>query len=138
MPQIDIQGLTADPNTVIAYDLSASASVTVLGGAGNTTYHLQNFLANVPLTLDPGGRTNTLDYSAVTGNVYVNLQTGVATDLAGFRNIQNVVGAAAAREFRGHHRSAGEFRGQSSGKTMLNSAREFRERDGADGVRPGF
>jgi len=92
--EINIQGLTADPNTVITYDLSASASVTVLGGAGNTTYHLQNFLANVPLTLDPGGSTNTLDYSAVTGNVYVNLQTGVATDLAGFRNIQNVVGAS--------------------------------------------
>jgi hypothetical protein len=29
-------------------------------------------------------------------NVYVNLQTGVATDLAGFSNIQIVIGATVA------------------------------------------
>jgi hypothetical protein len=91
---INMLGLTDDPEGDIIYNLDAASSVTVLGEAGNTTYHLQDFLAGVPLTLNAGGGTNTLDYSAATGNVYVNLQTGVATDLAGFRNIQNVVGAS--------------------------------------------
>jgi hypothetical protein len=87
-------GLTDDPEGDIVYSLDAASSVTVLGDAGNTTYHMQDFLAAVPLTLNAGGGTNTLDYSAATGNVYVNLQTGVATDLAGFSNIQNVIGAS--------------------------------------------
>jgi hypothetical protein len=91
---INMLGLTDDPDGDIIYNLGANASVTVLGGAGDTTYHLQDFLAATPLTLNAGGGTNTLDYSAATDNVYVNLQTSVATDLAGFSNIQNVIGAS--------------------------------------------
>jgi hypothetical protein len=43
--------------------------------------------------IDGGGGTNTLDYSAYTGNVLVNLQTGTATGVGGsIANIQNVTG----------------------------------------------
>jgi hypothetical protein len=90
----NVFGLADDPDAYVIYKLDAAAAVTVRGGAGNTTYHLQDFLAAVPLTLNAGGGTNTVDYSAATGNVYANLQTGVATDLAGFSNIQNVIGAS--------------------------------------------
>jgi hypothetical protein len=95
-PEIDIQGLTTDPSGDFHYNLGASSSVTVLGGAGDTTYHMKDFLTNVPLTLTAGSGTNTLDYSAATGNVYVDLNplALTATDLAGFSNIQNVIGAS--------------------------------------------
>jgi Ca2+-binding RTX toxin-like protein len=42
--------------------------------------------------IDGGGGVNTLDYSPFDLNVYVNLQTGKATAVAGIANIQNVTG----------------------------------------------
>ena len=44
------------------------------------------------MTLDGGG-VNTLDYSAYTGDVVVDLPLGTATGFAAISNIQNVTGS---------------------------------------------
>jgi len=67
--------------------------VTVAGDGGNETFAFQDLPANMQMTLDGGGGTNTLDYSQFVGDVTVNLPLGVATGLAGITNIQNVTGS---------------------------------------------
>jgi hypothetical protein len=66
---------------------------TVIGDGGNETFAFQDLPANMQLTLDGGGGTNTLDYSQYVGDVTVDLPLGVATGLAGITNIQNVTGS---------------------------------------------
>jgi hypothetical protein len=76
-------------------DLDASSVVTILGGQGNDTYRFDGTNLAPAIRIDGGGGTNTLDYSAVTDSVYVNLQTGEASGLkGGIANIQNVTGGA--------------------------------------------
>ena len=47
-------------------------------------------------TIDGKGGTNTLDYSAYTTDVKVNLQTGTATGVKGFQSIQNLIGGSSS------------------------------------------
>ena len=76
-------------------DLDASSVVTILGGQGDDTYSFDGTDVTPAIRIDGGGGTNTLDYSAVTDSVYVNLQTGEASGLkGGIANIQNVTGGA--------------------------------------------
>jgi Ca2+-binding RTX toxin-like protein len=63
-----------------------------VGGTGNKSFALQTPPTGVQLSIDGGGGTNWLDYSAYTTGVSVNLAAGTATDLAAIRNIQNVAG----------------------------------------------
>jgi hypothetical protein len=64
------------------------------GGAGADTFVFADG-AGVDGTIDGGGGTNTLDYSAYSSSVLVDLQTGFATGVgAGIANIQNVTGGA--------------------------------------------
>src|SRR5262249_6500214 len=67
--------------------------VTITGNGGNETFAFQDLPANMQMTLDGGGGTNTLDYSQYVGNATVDLPLGVATGLAGITNIQNVTGS---------------------------------------------
>jgi hypothetical protein len=92
-PYIYMDGLEP-ATTSIVWWLTPASSVTVLGGAANKTFAMQPFVSATPLTINAGGGTNTLDYSAYSTDVYVNLQTSTATDLAGMSNIQNVTGGA--------------------------------------------
>jgi Ca2+-binding RTX toxin-like protein len=62
-------------------------------GAGNDTIQLQALPAG-SLTVHGQGGINTLDYSAFSTGVYVNLATHEATGLAAFDGIQNVTGGA--------------------------------------------
>jgi hypothetical protein len=64
------------------------------GGAGTDTIVFADG-AGVDGTIDGGGGTNTLDYSAYSSAVLVDLQTGSATEVgAGVANIQNVTGGS--------------------------------------------
>jgi hypothetical protein len=92
-PYIYMDGLEP-ATTSIVWWLTPASSVTLLGGAANKTFVMQPFVSATPLTIKAGGGSNTLDYSAYSTGVYVNLQTGTATDLAGIANIQNVTGGA--------------------------------------------
>jgi hypothetical protein len=72
------------------YSFSAFQNLT--GGAGADTFVFADGAA-VDGVIDGGGGTNTLDYSAYTSNVIVNLQAGTATGVGGgIANIQNVTG----------------------------------------------
>jgi hypothetical protein len=76
-------------------DLDDSAVVSILGGQGDDTFRFDGTDLAPAIRIDGGGGTNTLDYSAMTDGVYVNLQTGEASGLkGGIANIQNVTGGA--------------------------------------------
>jgi Ca2+-binding RTX toxin-like protein len=74
--------------------VSFTAMQNLIGGAGADTFVFADG-ASVSGTIDGGGGTNTLDYSAyASSNVLVNLQTGFATGVGGgIANIQNAKGA---------------------------------------------
>jgi hypothetical protein len=88
---INVLGLTA---TSIAWDLSPTSSVKFLGGAANETFVMQPIAAETNVTIVGGTGVNTLDYSSYTTGVTVNLETGVATDLAGISEFRNVIGGS--------------------------------------------
>jgi hypothetical protein len=87
-----VTGLFGDPAAETFWRLNPGSSVSILGGAGDKTFALQGAVQNAALSIDGGGGTNTLDYSAYTGDVTVDLALGTATELAGISNIQNVTG----------------------------------------------
>jgi Ca2+-binding RTX toxin-like protein len=93
---IGVYGLSGAPTYGISwYDLGAGSSATLRGGLGDDTFKLQPFLSGTPLTIDGGGGGNTLDYSAYSTPVTVNLLTGQATDLpGGVSHVQNVTGGS--------------------------------------------
>jgi hypothetical protein len=75
---------------------SFSAFPNLTGGAGNNAFVIGSG-ASVDGTITGGGGTNTLDYSAYTGNVIVDLQTGFATASGGVSGtFVNVHGANSA------------------------------------------
>src|SRR5262249_50829802 len=62
------------------------------GGSGNNTFVFSDG-ASVGGSIDGGPGTNTLDYSAYTSNVIVNLAMSAATGVGGtIANIENVLG----------------------------------------------
>src|SRR5262249_14347700 len=77
------------------------------GGSQDDLFHFADGAA-LTGSLDGGGGVNTLDYSAYTQAVRVNLAAGVAMNVAGgalpdtVRNIANVLGGSAADELIGH------------------------------------
>jgi hypothetical protein len=73
--------------------LNAASSVSILSGSQDDTFHFQDFVNAPALTIYGGGGTNTLDYSAYTGDVTVDLPRGVATGLTGIANFENVTGS---------------------------------------------
>ena len=64
------------------------------GGSANDTFKFGNG-KGVTGIINGGGGTNTLDYSAYTTGVSVNLTAGTATGAVGVVNIQNVIGSPA-------------------------------------------
>src|SRR5262249_13612982 len=83
------------PGGTIYYQLGHGSPVTVRGGAGNETFALESVSPDIALRIDGGGGVNTLDYSAYTRGVVVNLPLQTATDvLGGIANIRNVTGGA--------------------------------------------
>ena len=65
----------------------------LVGGSGDDVFVFADG-AGVSGAIAGGAGTNTLDYSAYATGVYVNLQTGIATGVAGgIANIQNVTGS---------------------------------------------
>jgi hypothetical protein len=72
--------------------LTFSNVQNLTGGTGADTFVFADG-AGVDGTIDGGGGTNTLDYSAYSSSVIVDLQTGSATGVGGdIANIQNVTG----------------------------------------------
>jgi hypothetical protein len=84
-------GLVDEPSV---YNRALSpAEIQAIFAAGSAGKTGVMGLVGSRVTLDGGPGTNTLDYSAFTGNVLVNLRRGEATGvLGGLSNIQNVVG----------------------------------------------
>jgi hypothetical protein len=70
------------------------SSVTVKGDGGNQTFAFEDLPPNIPMALDGGSGTNTLDYSQYVGDVTVELPLGAATGLTGgISGIENVTGS---------------------------------------------
>jgi hypothetical protein len=79
-------------SALLAGTVTFSGAPNLHGGNGADTFVFANG-AGVAGTIDGGGGTNALDYSAYSSSVLVNLQTGFATAAgAGIANIQNVTG----------------------------------------------
>jgi hypothetical protein len=78
----------------VFWSLPAGSSITARSRLnGNVTFAVQAFESSVVApTIQASGSNNTLDYSAYTGDVRVNLALGTATALAGINGIQNVTG----------------------------------------------
>ncbi|NOY97926.1 MAG: calcium-binding protein, partial [Chloroflexi bacterium] len=69
----------------------------VIGGAGDDTIIFSAdgvILAGGAGTIDGGLGQNTLDYSAYTSPVHVDLAAGTATGTAGIQNIQHIIGGS--------------------------------------------
>lgn len=80
--------------TVQGYSgITFSGIDTLAGAAGEDTFIFSPGVA-FGWTIDGGGGVNTLDYSAYTTGVTVNLATQTATGTNGIAHIQNVIGGA--------------------------------------------
>lgn len=91
----NLTGTHAGSVSIVGYSsITFSEIVSLGGGAGDDTFV---FVPGVTFggALDGGGGTNTLDYSARTASVVVNLGLGSATSTTGIGNIQNVIGGEA-------------------------------------------
>ena len=110
---LDFSAVTADLTITIHND--GTASVTdgtnkvdnadvverIIGGAGNNTFVFGDG-ADFVGSLDGGsGGTNTLDYSAYTTAVAVDLTAGTATGTTGVSNIRNIIAGAGADTLTG-------------------------------------
>jgi len=73
---------------------NAANVAVIIGGHGSNTFAFDDH-GHFGGTINGGsGTSNTLDYSAYTTGVTVNLQTGAATGTGGISNIQNVTGGS--------------------------------------------
>jgi hypothetical protein len=88
------------PNTATTWSITAtnkgtagltsfSGFVNLTGGTGNDTFKLSNGVG-VTGTIDGGTGANTLDYSAYTTGIIVDLLIPTATNIGAINNIQNV------------------------------------------------
>jgi hypothetical protein len=77
----------------LASPVTFSGFANLVGGADQDTFLFMAPGQGLSGSLDGGAGKNTLDYTAYTTNVVVNLQLGAATDVAGtIANIQDVTG----------------------------------------------
>ena len=75
--------------------LPVSNVEALIGGKGHNRFVFEDGATfNGTITGGPEGSTNTLDYSAYSNGVAVDLSAGTATGTAGISGIQNVVGGA--------------------------------------------
>jgi hypothetical protein len=78
---------------VFVADVAFSGFANLKGGSGANTFQFHTG-ASLSGTLNSGGGSNTLDYSAYTGDVTVNLALGTATGVAGgVSGFANVIGS---------------------------------------------
>jgi hypothetical protein len=90
-----IWNITSQNAGTLSGGISFTAFQNLIGGSGADTFIFSDGVG-VDGTIDGGGGTNTLDYSAYTTSVIVDLQTGQATATGGEANIVNVHGANSA------------------------------------------
>ena len=76
----------------------------LVGGAGDDRFRFEDD-AFVMGRIDGGGGSNTLDYSAYTSSVRVDLTLGEATGTTRIAGIRNVIGGSADDHFTGDNRS---------------------------------
>jgi len=75
--------------------LDAASSLTILGGQGDDTFQINGTAFDPAIRIDGGLGVNTLDYSAVTSGVVVNLPLGTATGLTGgIAKLRNLIGGS--------------------------------------------
>jgi hypothetical protein len=93
-PNADTTWTITNPDTVTVGAMVFSGFQNLVGGSGADRFQFSS-IGTISGSIDGGGGTNTLDYSAYTGTVLVNLQTGMATGVGGGianNSIQNVIG----------------------------------------------
>jgi hypothetical protein len=96
-------------SSLILGTVSFSETANLHGGKGADTFVFSDG-AGVDGTIDGGGGTNALDYSAYNSSVIVDLQTGAATGVGGgVANIQNVTGGSGTSSPNGGPGSAGVY-----------------------------
>ncbi len=89
-------------------NITFSGMTNLLGGSGSDTFSLGAGMQNSQsaMAINGGLGLATLDYSAYTGPVTVNLATGAATDLARISNISNVTGGSGLNTITGNARDS--------------------------------
>src|SRR5262249_39067539 len=81
--------------------ISFSKIGQVFGGDNPSTFTIQPFSGGGSLTLTGGDGSSTLDYSAFTTAVKVDLSTGTTTNLGFVTGIENVTGGSGADTITG-------------------------------------
>jgi hypothetical protein len=81
-------------------NVTFSDIANLTGGTGNDVFHF-NSGGSVTGMVDGGAGANTLDLSAYTTHLTVNLATGAATHTGGFANISTFLGGTAANTLTG-------------------------------------
>jgi hypothetical protein len=105
-PSWGVKFVISGPGVGAAYGVTFTGFENLTGGAGNDTFAFQTNAQGVAGSLrgkiDGGGGINTLDYSALTTGVTVDLATRIATGAAGgIANIRNVTGSKGNDLLRG-------------------------------------
>ena len=86
-------GQTAAGTLNLNADVDTTGTCTVNGGAWNDRFVFGDGVS-VDGTIDGAAGLDTLDYSAYTSAVNVNLVNGTATGTSGIQNIENVIGGS--------------------------------------------
>jgi len=101
------------PNTPNTWNITSSNGGTVAGivfisvqnltgGSSSDDFILNSAVAsNVSGVLNGGGGINTLDYSAFSSSVMVNIEAGRATSTGGIENLQNFIGGTGVNTLTG-------------------------------------
>jgi Ca2+-binding RTX toxin-like protein len=90
-PDVDTTWIIDGTNAGSIGGVSFTGFENLTGGAGEDTFVFADG-GSISGVIDGGGGTNTLDYSAYTADVTVDLEAGTATGTGGVSNIQNVTG----------------------------------------------
>jgi hypothetical protein len=99
----NVWSVTAPDTGTLDTKISFSGVANLIGGTGADSFALGTGMQgqNSSMTIDGGSGSDTLDYSAYSNSVSVNLSTGTATDLGSEVNIVNVKGGGGTNTFTG-------------------------------------
>ena len=90
----DLTAPNAGAVTVDGYSVIAFSGIASLSGASGDDTFVFSASSSLGMRIDGGFGANTLDYSARTTGVSVNLVSGTAMGTTGISGIQNVIGGA--------------------------------------------
>jgi Ca2+-binding RTX toxin-like protein len=115
--------------------ITATGIESIIGGSGADSF-VFNAAGLLTGTITGGGGTDTLNYSAVTGNISVDLQDSSASKTGGFSGIEVVIGGSATNTLIGSDGASNLFDFQANGDVVVGvlTAKSFNVVEGGAGA----